>query len=237
MPHDDDAFQANWDQFVKLSETFDTLVDERHGDRRWRWLLPDIALIVPVDDDRVVARCQEWQQAFAEHFDYDPQPANRLHITLHYLGDLRRHIWQWRLTTWRRTTLSDFVPRIREALADIQPFEVTVGPLNAFPVVLFAEVHDDGQLRAMRTRILDVLPRRAKLLHSPGNYLPHITLGYWGKRAVAPIVELISQYRDSDPVRLRVDRVKFSTYSRTLVPLQHDVLRTAREDVIAEYRL
>lgn len=237
MPHRENSFRSSWDQFTGLSETFDTLVDERLGERRWRWLLPDIALIIPVDDERVIARCQEWQQTFASHFDYDPQPVDRLHITLHYMGDLRLHFWQWRLTTWRRETLSGFVPRIGQVLVDIKPFDVMVGPLNAFPVVLFAEVHDDGPLKAMRSRILDALPRRATLLHAPENYLPHITLGYWGKRAVAPLAKLIAQYREQEPVRLHVERVKFTTYSRTIVPLAHDVLRTASEDIIAEYHL
>ena len=41
----------------------------------------------------------------------------------------------------------------------------------------------------------------------------------------------------SDPLRLRVERVKFTTYSRTTVPLKRDVLRTASEHILAEYHL
>jgi len=233
----DGAFQAVFDRFSGLSETVDILADERSGARRWRWLMPDIAFIIPIDDEAVITQCQTWQRALGHYLDYDPQPAHRLHITLHYLGDLRRYFWQWRLTTWRRAALDGFVPHIRAALTAVPPFEVTIGPLNAFSSVLFAEVHDAGQLTALRARLLSALPRRAALLHPSQHYLPHITLGYWGKRAIAPLAVALEPYRQVDPLHLRIERVKFTTYARVLEPLRRDVLSTATEDIIAEYHL
>lgn len=238
MSHRDEAFQANWQRFTRLAETSDTLADERIGDRRWRWRLPDIAFVIPVENEAAVARCVEWQQALRQWFEYEPQPADRLHITLHYLGDLRHHFWQWRLTTWGRASLRKLAEQTRVALAEFGPFEVLIGPLNAFPGGLFAEVHgDDGQLDRMRNAIKAALPWRASLLYIGRAYLPHVTLGYWGRQPVDPLVQALSRYRDIDPVPLRVERVKFTIYARDAVPLRRDVLRTAREEVIAKYDL
>ncbi len=233
-----EAFQANWQRFTRLDETSDILASERIGDRRWRWLLPDIAFVIPVVDEAAVAQCIEWQQALHQWFEYEPQPPERLHITLHYVGDLRRHFWQWRLTTWGRASLRKLAERAGAALADVAPFEVLIGPLNAFPGGLFAEVHgDDHQLDRMRDAIKAALPWRASLLYIGRAYLPHVTLGYWGHQPVGPLVNALRRYREIDAVPLRVERVKFTIYARDAVPLRSDVLRTAREEVIAEYRL
>lgn len=237
MPDRRTAFQATWERFTRISETVDSLADERVGDRRWRWRLPDIAFIIPIDDEDVIAQCVQWQQALRAFFDYHPQPPERLHITLHYVGDLRRNWWEWRRTTWSRASLPQLAERVRWVFASLQPFTVEIGPLSAFPTALFAEVHDGNQLDRMRDALIAALPRRASLLFADREYLPHVTLGYWGLQAVPDVVNALEAYRQAPPVSYRVERVKFTTYIRDSVPLQPDILARAREEILTEYKL
>lgn len=233
MPQRDSTFHAVWSRFTRLDKTVDLLPHMLPVISR----LPIISFIVPVTDEAVLARCRAWQDAFSAWLTYDPQPTNRLHITLHYMGNLRQHFWQWRPSTWRRQALPRLAERVGAALADVPAFDVTVGPLNAFPTALFAEVRDDDHLRDLRGRILDALPGRAAILRNNHEFVPHITLGYWGRRAAAPVIAMVARYRDVEPLHLRIERVRFTVYTREYMPPHEDILQTADEDIIAEYVL
>jgi len=231
------GFASKWEQFIRHKRTEDTLASERRGLRRYL-LMPTIAFVIPVDDEAVRAQLAAWQSAFADALPYRPQPADRVHITLHYVGQLRTVSWMLLPHTWRRPALRWIAARARTALAHCVEFTVGIGPLNAFPNVLFAEVHDGDRecLRAVRLRVRRALPLRARP-PSPWNYLPHITLGYWGEQPVAPLVERLRPFRAAEPLPLRVTRIKLTVYWRDEFPATPDILLRLREEVIAEYPL
>lgn len=231
------AFAAQWAQFRHLKVTEDSLARERRGFRRWL-LMPYIAFVIPLDDPDVRARVAAWQNAFADVMPYLPQPIDRAHVTLHYVGRLRTNPWLLLPHTWPRDALDGMAARARQALAQCSPFTIQIGPLNAFRNVLFAEVHDseDECLRATRLNVRRALPVRARP-PSQWDYLPHITLGYWGEQPVPPLVARLRPLREAEPLPLRVARIRFTIYWRDLLPAAPDVLVRAREEVIAEYPL
>lgn len=231
------AFAAQWTHFTRLKLTDDSLARDRRGIRRWL-LMPHLAFVIPIDDVDVRSRLASWQSAFADTLPYVPQPIERVHVTLHYVGRLRTNAWLLLPHTWPRASLKNMAERARQALAQCSPFTIGIGPPNAFPNVLFAEVHDtdDECLRATRLRVRRALPLRARP-PSPWNYLPHITLAYWGEQPVPPLVERLRALRETDPLPLRVSRIRFTIYWRDLLPAAPDVLVRAREEVIAEYTL
>jgi len=234
----DAAFAAQWAQFTRLKFTEDSLANDRRMMRRWQ-LMPYLAFVIPVDDPEVRAQLASWQNAFADTLPYAPQPIDRAHVTLHYVGRLRTSAWLLLLpNTFPRASLEGMAARARRALAQCSPFTLGIGPPNAFPNVLFAEVHDTDNecLRATRLRVRRALPLRARP-SSPWNYLPHITLAYWGKQPVPPLVERLRPLREIEPLPLRVTRIRFTIYWRDLLPTAPDVLARAREEVIAEYTL
>ncbi len=234
MSHRDPVFQALWQYFTQFPTTIDSLADERHAQRR---LLPDISFIIPIDDEQVIAQCQAWQAAFAEHFAYVPQPPHYLHITLHMMGDLRRWFWQRGATMWQRAELTRIAEQICGAVERLPAFDVRIGPLTSFPTALIAEVRDPGgALDTLRETLKAALPPRAWPPPRFSDYLPHVTLGYWGAQPVAPLAAALGHHRDSDPLTLRIRRVKFTTYTRRAV-LRRDVLVTAREELIAAFQL
>jgi 2'-5' RNA ligase len=229
-------YASKWEQFTRLGHTQDSLAAERRGLRRWL-LMPVVAFVIPVDDTAVIVQLTRWQNALRPWLPYDPQPAERLHITLHYAGGMRQRLWRWIPYSWNRAALPALAERVRPILTDVSCFEIRVGPLNTFPNALIAEVQDDREcLRALRTRLRRALPLRARP-PMPWPFLPHVTLGYWGKQPTAPLVNMIRPFREAEPVKLDIKRVLLTVYTRDATPPHSDVLRTAQEEVVAEFTL
>lgn len=228
-------FQSKWSRFTRLDQTTDTLARERAAWRRWQ-ILPYIAFIIPIDDPTVAAQLIEWQRSLASWLYYDPQPAGFLHITLHYVGMLRRSPWLLP-HTWRQAALPQLAERVRPVIENAYQFDVQIGPLNAFSNALFAEVHDNGQcIRLLRTRLRKSLPLKARP-PSQWSFLPHVTLGYWGQQPAAPVINALRPFREIEPVKLRVSTVKFTIYRIGTLRYQREILSAAHEETIATYRL
>lgn len=236
MPRRDYSYAATWERFARLSRTQDSLADGRRGWRRWL-LAPVVAFVIPVDDPAACAELGSWQSALAPWLAYAPQPAERLHITLHIAGRLRPVPWLFLPFYLRRSEVGRLAERARPAFERFAPFEVGIGPLNAFPNALFAEVQDEaGCLRALRAALRRALPLQARPpLRWP--FVAHVTLGFWGHLPVAPLVEALGPFRSAVPLPLRVTAAHLTLYHQDNALLRPDVLRTAREEIVAEFRL
>jgi 2'-5' RNA ligase len=232
------TFAANWEHFTRLRYTSDSIASERRGWRRWL-LMPYVGFIIPVEDMAVTAQLVEWQAALQAWFQYDPQPAQRFHITLHYVGGFANALWRIFLPyRWQRKSLDQLAQRIRPTLEAIEQFEVGIGPLNAFDNALFAEAQDsdDECLRHLKLSLRRALPLRARPPTS-WRFLPHVTLGFWGSQPVAPLVEALRPYREVEPLPLVVQTVLLTIYTRDSRPHRRSILRTANQEVVAEFHL
>ncbi|MCC6799128.1 MAG: 2'-5' RNA ligase family protein [Anaerolineae bacterium] len=233
----DRVFAAKWEQFTRLKRTEDTFERGQHGLRRWL-AMPYITFVIPIDDPALRDQLAAWQSAFADMMPYLPQPVERAHVTLHYVGQLRTSAWMLLPHTWERSALGWIAARAGAALKQCREFTIGIGPLNAFSNVLFAEVYDGERecLRAIRLRVRRALPLRARP-PSPWSYLPHVTLGFWGQQPIAPLAERLRPFRDAAPLPLRVSRIKLTIYRRDRLPATPDILLRAREEVVAEFSL
>lgn len=228
-------YRAKWESFKRLIKTQDSPMLDRRGWRRWL-LLPYVAFVVPIDDPAVTDQLVAWQDALRGWLLYDPQPPDRLHITLHYVGLLRQHMLPLP-QTWQRTALPPMAEQVRTRLNNCKSFEVQIGPLNAFPNVLFAEVQDDHQcFQRLRAKVRRALPLRARPTMT-WRYLPHVSLGYWGHQPAGPLAEALQPFRAVKPVPFQVTRVLFTIYSRDPAVPGPDVLALAQEEVLVEYQL
>jgi 2'-5' RNA ligase len=233
---DAQLYARKWAEFTRLSVTEDTLAQDRPLARRWL-LMPYVAFIIPIDDEAVRDRLIAWQSALAPWLQYQPQPRDRLHITLHYAGMLRRNRLAVLPYTWQRRSLPKLAQRVRGAVEHCPAFTVQIGPLNAFPNVLIAEVHAEREcLRALRLRVRRALPLQARP-PSAWTYLPHITLGFWGRQPVGAIVEALEPFRSVEPVPFTVRRLKLTVYERASSSHNSDVLAATRETTVAEFEL
>lgn len=225
-----------WKQFARLDQTRDSLAAERRGWRRWL-LHPYVGFVIQIDDQTVTDQLVEWQQEFQPWFQYDPIPPEQFHISLHYVGMLQRSGWFQQPNLWRRAALPRLAEHVRETLTGCPAFTVQIGPLNAFSNALFAEVRDDDQaVRRLRLRVRNALPMRARPTMR-WTYVPHVTLGYWGRQPAAPIRDALRPYREIEPVPFRVRLIEFTTYTIDPAPNRRDLFLTAQEDIIAAYHL
>jgi len=229
-------FEEIWRQFSALAMTHDALAHERRRPGRWR-SRPFISFVVSVDDLAVQAKLVEWQHALRAALPYRPQPADRLHITLHEVSGPPRGARHAASPAWRRGALARLAASVRAPLEAIPRFTIYVGPLNAFDGGPFAEVQDPQRcLRLLRTTLRGALPMCARPV-PPWQFLPHITLGHWGAQPIAPLVRALEPFRKVEPVPLRVTRVLFTAYARSTPPLGADLLEAAHVEVLAEFHL
>jgi 2'-5' RNA ligase len=228
-------FEAMWQRFERLSSTSDTL--GTWTARLQRYLKPiNVSFIIPIEDQAISHNLGQAQLALMPHMDYEPQPPDKLHITLYQLGYLQTT--GFRLPgSFTRAELAQIANRVQEYLELFKPFDVRIGPINAFPNVLVAEVHDQGRLRLLRNMVVQAVPRGLAVLPRYP-LIPHITLGYFGHRPAAPIRNVIRPLRRMKPLILRVDRMDMTLYYRKAGPYARSkALVHSHEDLIATLRI
>jgi 2'-5' RNA ligase len=206
----DAQFDVLWQRFGKLKYTVDSI--NNWSSRLRRWLTPvNISFVVPIEDSKVCDYLNRAQQALLHHMAYEPQPPDKLHITLYQVGYLRQI--PLRLPgLWSREELARIAQLAAEYLKLFQPIDVQVGPVNAFPNVAIAEVRDNGKLRLLRGIISQAIPPLLLPLNYP--LIPHITLGYFGRQPAASICETISLLRTLPRINFTVDHVELTLYYR-----------------------
>ena len=202
-------FDALWQRFERLSYTTDTL--RSLPARIRRWLMPvNVSFIIPIEDQAVCDYLGRAQEGLKPHMAYAPQPAERLHITLFELGFLRSIPFQLR-GIWSRTQLDQIADLVGQYMSLVKPFEVQIGPVNAFPNVAIVEVHDLGKLRLLNGVISQAVPPlQLPLPRFP--MVPHVTLGFFGMRPAAPIRNTIRPMRNWPPIPFLVDHVDLTLY-------------------------
>src|SRR4051794_39327497 len=108
-----------WARFQGLSYTKDTI--SPWMSRLRRWLTPvNISFIVPLDDPAACDYLGTAQETLRPYLDYDPQPADKLHITLYQVGYLRTGLAL--PGTWLRAELDDIAALARQNVALLEPF-------------------------------------------------------------------------------------------------------------------
>ena len=163
-----------------------------------------IAFIIPVDDQAIIDLAHDVQDALAGLDGIEPQPDELLHITLRLVG----------FQVIAKRNADEVLPRevdaiaaaVAAALRGVAPFDARVGPPGAFPDALVLEVHDDGALASLRSRVEGA----ASLPGDPSPYLPHITIGAFRDASAAEALRarLGELRRAASPLPMRVRRVE-----------------------------
>ena len=222
-------FEAIWQRFNGLARTVDTLISPS---ARWRRLLTpvNVSLIVPIQDEAATAYLMEAQRQLNLYMAYDPQPVEKLHITLVLFGFLRAALPL--PGTLTMSELRQLAGSLEKVFARLPSFTVRVGPINAFPNVAIAEVHDDGQLRWLEKAAVELIPKSRRNA-APYPLIPHITLGYFGSRPTRPIIRVLTQLREMPALDLRIDQTALTLYYRGFGPYRAKyALRHSVEEVV-----
>jgi len=95
------------------------------------------------------------------------------------------------------------------ALAGQEPFQVEIGPVNAFSDAVFLEVHDGGRLKALHQRLIEALGTCPRFPHDGDSYLPHVTLArYASQDGLGKLKGRLSTVRSQRLGTLPVQRVE-----------------------------
>jgi 2'-5' RNA ligase len=150
------------------------------------WGGAGLALVVPIEDRAVLAQIKQIQTELAVSLPFDPHLPETLHITLYLLGNPPES---------SIPGPSDFLRRI---LAPVIAFPIELKRVNSFFRAPFFEVHEDGTLNNLLSRIQ---PGLTELGYSIPDYGPrgqvwHLTLGAYtaANRGVAAR-KLLSELR------------------------------------------
>jgi 2'-5' RNA ligase len=80
------------------------------------------------------------------------------------------------------------------------PFDLRIGPINAFPDVVIAEIWDDGAVRRLNTALLDAMPGLLRHPFDGPHFLPHVSLArYASNGALDKLKATLSDLRDVGP--------------------------------------
>jgi 2'-5' RNA ligase len=135
-------------------------------------------------------------------------PPEFLHVSVQMAGTLGAAD-----TTWSE------VERLSLQAGDViriaAPFEMTFGPVNAFPEAAFIEVDDGGAIREIRRRLRQVWPRvlqngaESFVSGDEDAFLPHMSIAYFDGTANASEVGLIlDRYRSESFGTVTVDNLE-----------------------------
>jgi 2'-5' RNA ligase len=119
-----------------------------------------------------------------------------------------------------------------KALRGRKPVQVTAGPLNVFPDALILEVHDNGELAALRDALAPVVEDAFGF--SAAEYLPHVTVAMFRSAAAgAQLRTILPQMRDDDRVGATLREVELTRWWFT--GIDEDAL--PERDAVRTYRL
>ena len=138
----------------------------------------------------------------------DLYPDHYWHITVKMVGF--QVVKRTRPDEVLRQEVGPILYAAERALAGQPPFDVEIGPVNAFPEAVFLEVHDGGRLKTLHQRLLNALSHYPRFPHEGEAYLPHVTLArYASQERLAELKERLAALRPEKLRTLPVRRVEF----------------------------
>jgi 2'-5' RNA ligase len=197
----------------------------------WEWTrgrTDFVAFLVAITDETVRERIASEMEAIRDIPGVDLYPERYWHITVKQVGFLTED-------GARADEVSmDQVQQLSEAargpLEGARPLECTIGPLNAFPEVVFLEVDDGGAVQAMNRALLDV-PGMPTFPVDGSTFLPHVSVARFSSgEGLAELKTRLAGERESG------ERISFRGEEVLLVQA-HLAAEAPVFDVLATYRL
>ena len=189
-------FDVAWTRFQSLAAL--RLVPETLESEWTRGRDTYLAFLVPVDDPVAVEYLRATVRRIEQIPGVEPYSESYWHITVKGLG----------FETGTAAQSDEVSRRDLELVAEAagrmfaaQPaFEVTIGPANAFPQVVFAEVWDSLPVRELNTQLLDAFPDLIRYPFDGASFLPHISLArFTSDEGIGQLKQALSLLRDNQP--------------------------------------
>jgi 2'-5' RNA ligase len=198
------SFEDAWRRFQEATTVHVGLGIEDESQGRALFL----AFVVHVVDREVRAAIASFVDGLRDVPCLDLYPGDFWHTTVKMVG----------FQVVKRTRPDEVLPEevgpmlhtAEKALAGQEPFQVEIGPVNAFSDAVFLEVHDGGRLKALHQQLIDALTRCPHFPHDGDSYLPHVTLArYASQEGLQGLRDRLAALRSQRLGTLAVQRVEF----------------------------
>lgn len=152
----------------------------------WEWTrgrTDYFAFLITVSDEAVREYTSRMIAQIAEIPGVDPYPERYWHVTIKGVGFLAAEP-----SREDEVSLADverLAEAVRPALESQAPFEVTVGPVNAFAEVVMLEAHDGGATRCLNAALLESAPLQRYAVDGD-TYLPHLSIARFSSNEGLP---------------------------------------------------
>ncbi|MCH7616672.1 MAG: 2'-5' RNA ligase family protein [Chloroflexi bacterium] len=199
----------------------------------WEWArgrTDYFAFLITVSDEAVREYTSAMIAQIAEIPGVDPYPEHYWHVTVKGVGFLAEEP-----SREDEVSLADverLAETVRPALESQAPFEVTVGPVNAFAEVVMLEAHDGGATRCLNAALLEAAPELQRYAVDGEMFLPHVSIArFSSNEGLARLKETLAGLRETaEP------GPTFTATEASLI--RAHLAREAPEfDLVAEYRL
>lgn len=198
------SYRRVWEAFTHAPST----ADGRHDTPRWRGSSgPYAACIVRVPADVL----QPQLSAVRDHLQTLPEirlhPDHFLHIMLQELGFVVPH--PSRRDEISAVRLEEFAQSAIEPVSSTAPFQISLGPVNAFEDAVFLETGGGARLSRLHSRLFEL----AAIPSEPEYpFLPHCTVGHFtGVSSVASAVAALTPFRATPLGTLQITEVEIVT--------------------------
>ena len=198
-----DAARAQFQSLDSLRLVPDTLESEWTRGRH-----AYLAFLVLIDDPDAVAHLGRLVSEVEGIPGVEPYPDDYWHLTIKGIG------FETEESTQPEEVSGSDLARISEATRDVfaqQPaFDVTIGPANGFPEVVFAEVWNSMPIRELNTHLLGALPDLVRYPFDGEAFLPHVSIArFTSEEGLDALKDALSTPRREEAgPRLRIGEVQ-----------------------------
>jgi 2'-5' RNA ligase len=197
----------------------------------WEWTrgrTDFVAFLIAISDERVREQMGAEVDFIAGISGVDLYPERYWHITVKQVGFLTESAARDdEVSTGDVETLSEAARSVLEASA---PVEGEIGPLSAFPEVVFLEVHDGGLVQGMNRALMNVgaMPRYPV---DGLSFLPHVSVARFSSdEGLGELKRRLAEERGSaSGIKFRAEEV--------LLVQAHLAAEAPEFEVLATYRL
>ncbi|MFT4037583.1 MAG: 2'-5' RNA ligase family protein [Thermomicrobiales bacterium] len=197
-------YRRVWEAFGRASST----ADGRHDTPRWRGASGPYAIcMIRVPAPALQPALDSVRGAIAGLPEVRLHPDHFLHITLQELGFVVEH--PSRPDEISASRLEEFAQSAIEPVTNARPFEITLGPVNAFEDAIFLEVGGGSRVGKLHSRLFEL----AAIPQEPAfAFLPHCTLAHFtGAMSPTAAAAALQPFRSEPLGRIQVTEVEIVT--------------------------
>jgi 2'-5' RNA ligase len=196
----DEAYRRIWQHLRQVAE----VADGRHDSEDWRRHDGDFVMCcLRVPADAMSPALDNVRDALRSFPYARVHPPEFLHIPVQELGFLTetpRH-----RSDIDQAWLDEFIGQAEIPISEFSPFDVSLGGVNSFVDAAFLDVHDNGWLSRIHSRLLDFVKIPPSTHYA---YLPTVTIAHYTETApIGSLVAALTPWRDQIFGQFRVESI------------------------------